>query len=166
MAVIVSMVSRRSARPVCGPRAGRVRAAVLQSGFTLIELLVVFTILALLLTLATPRYLKTMEAGKSKVQAQNIATLRDAIDKFRADQGRYPGQLEEIVAKQYLRQIPLDPVSGTRDWKSLPSPNSGETGIYDIQAPEVLPPLQPLEPTAVMQGGVETNGLNHSGEKP
>lgn len=159
------MIFRGTATQVCWRRAGRVRGLVLQSGFTLIELLVVFTILALLLTLATPRYLKTMEAGKSKVQAQNIATLRDAIDKFRADQGRYPSQLDEIVAKQYLRQIPLDPVSGTRDWRSLPPPNSGETGIYDIAAPEVLPPLQPLQPTAVMQGGDETKGLNNPGEK-
>lgn len=98
-----------------------------QGGFTLIELLVVFTMLALLLTLATPRYLKTLDSGKAKVQAQNMATLRDAIDKFRADQGRYPAQLEEIVAKQYLRQIPVDPVSGTHGWLPVASPNSADT---------------------------------------
>jgi general secretion pathway protein G len=109
-----------------------------QAGFTLIELLVVFTLLALLLTLATPKYLKTLESGKSKVQAQNMATLRDAIDKFRADQGRYPAQLEEIVAKQYLRQIPVDPVSGTHGWLAVPSPNTEETGIYDVRPPELV----------------------------
>lgn len=162
MAVMVSRVWWDSENTVCYRRTGRFHGRVLQNGFTLIELLVVFTILALLLTLATPRYLKTMESGKSKVQAQNIATLRDAIDKFRADQGRYPSQLDEIVAKQYLRQVPLDPVSGTRDWKSVPPPNSGETGIYDIQAPEVLSPLLPLEPTAV-QGGGGADGLQNSG---
>lgn len=128
----------------CSPRQRPKRRHSGQSGFTLIELLVVFTLLALLLTLATPRYLKTLEGGKIKVQAQNMATLRDAIDKFRADQGRYPVQLEEIVAKQYLRQVPLDPVSGTRDWVSVPSPNADEAGIYDIKAPELpsasLPP--------------------------
>jgi general secretion pathway protein G len=107
-----------------------------QFGFTLIELLVVFSILALLLTLATPRYLKTVDNGKDKVQAQNMATLRDALDKFRADQGRYPVQLEEVVAKQYLRQIPLDPVSNTRDWVLVPPPNGQESGIYDIKAPD------------------------------
>lgn len=130
-------------------RQGLGRQPSVQSGFTLIELLVVFTILALLLTLATPRYLKTLEGGKSKVQAQNMATLRDAIDKFRADQGRYPVQLEEIVTKQYLRQIPLDPVSGTRDWVSVPSPNGDETGIYDVKAPDV--------PSTSLLPGVNTN---------
>ncbi|MEO8024122.1 prepilin-type N-terminal cleavage/methylation domain-containing protein [Polaromonas sp.] len=109
---------------------------IVQTGFTLIELLVVFTLLALLLTLATPRYLKTLESGKAKVQVQNMATLRDAIDKFRADQGRYPAQLEEIVAKQYLRQIPLDPVSGTHGWLTVPPPNTEESGIYDVRPPE------------------------------
>lgn len=160
----VSIIGRKSANTACWRRRDPFRRSMPQSGFTLIELLVVFTILALLLTLATPRYLKTVEAGKNKVQAQNIATLRDAIDKFRADQGRYPTQLHEIVAKQYLRQIPLDPVSGTRDWKLLPSPNSAETGVYDIQAPEVLAPLLPLEQTAMMQGGVGTAGLKSPSE--
>lgn len=161
MPVEVSMILLSASKSSCWRKVGRRCGPVPQTGFTLIELLVVFTILALLLTLATPRYLNTMEAGKSKVQAQNIATLRDAIDKFRADQGRYPSQLEEVVAKQYLRQIPLDPVSGTRDWKSLPPPNSAEKGIYDIQAPDVLGPLLPLEPTAVTQGGIGTDGANN-----
>jgi general secretion pathway protein G len=161
--VVVSMICENVSDRDCWRKAGRRWSPVSQTGFTLIELLVVFTILALLLTLATPRYLNTMETGKTKVQAQNIATLRDAIDKFRADQGRYPSQLEEVVAKQYLRQIPLDPVSGTRDWKSLPPPNSAETGIYDIQAPDVLGPLLPLEATAVTQGDLETDGVNNPG---
>ncbi len=130
-----------------------------QSGFTLIELLVVFTILALLLTLATPRYLKTLESGKSKVQAQNMATLRDAIDKFRADQGRYPVQFEEIVTKQYLREVPLDPVSGTRDWVSVPSPNGDEAGIYDVKAPEVPGASPPPEAGADAPIGSAANGL-------
>jgi len=163
VAVAVSMIWENGSNSGCWRKAGRHCGPVSQTGFTLIELLVVFTILALLLTLATPRYLNTMEAGKTKVQAQNIATLRDAIDKFRADQGRYPSQLEEVVAKQYLRQIPLDPVSGTRDWKLLPPPNSAETGIYDIQAPDVLGPLLPLETTAVTQGGIETDIGNNPG---
>jgi general secretion pathway protein G len=104
------------------------------AGFTLIELLVVFSILALLLTLATPRYFKAIDGGKEKVQAQNLATLRDALDKFRADQGRYPARLQEVVDKRYLREIPLDPVSDSRAWETLPYPNNAEPGIYDIRA--------------------------------
>jgi len=119
-----------------------------EAGFTLIELLVVFSILALLLTLATPRYFKALDGGKEKVQAQNIATLRDAIDKFRADQGKYPAQLQEVVDKRYLREIPLDPVSGSRAWETLPAPNAAEPGIYDVRAPNVPGPLPPTEGAA------------------
>lgn len=115
------------------------------AGFTLIELLVVFSILALLLTLATPRYFKALDGGKVKVQAQNLATLRDAIDKFRADQGQYPAQLQEIVDKRYLREIPLDPVSGSRAWEAVPFPNGAEPGIYDVREPKAPDPL-PLPP--------------------
>lgn len=142
-----------------------------QSGFTLIELLVVFTMLALLLTLATPRYLKTLESGKSKVQAQNMATLRDAIDKFRADQGRYPTQLEEIVAKQYLRQIPLDPVSGTHDWLPVSSPNTEEAGIYDVKAPELVsaspaPAIDASNATGVVQTPAPPSSIASPGLAP
>lgn len=123
------------------PRPRRPHAA----GFTLIELLVVFSILALLLTLATPRYFKAVDGGKEKVQAQNLATLRDAIDKFRADQGKYPMQLQEVVDKRYLREIPLDPVSGSRAWEVLPFPTGAEPGIYDVRAPLVPNPIPPKE---------------------
>lgn len=105
----------------------------------------VFSILALLLTLATPRYFKALDGGKEKVQAQNLATLRDALDKFRADQGKYPAQLQEIVDKRYLREIPMDPVSGSRNWEAVPFPNGGEPGIYDVRAPAVPGPLPATE---------------------
>ncbi|WP_431096871.1 type II secretion system protein [Polaromonas aquatica] len=139
-------------RVVAGPkrrahyrtRSGHSHAA----GFTLIELLVVFSILALLLTLATPRYFKVLDGGKEKVQAQNLATLRDAIDKFRADQGKYPAQLQEVVDKRYLREIPLDPVSGTRAWEAVPFPNNAEPGIYDVRAPLLPNPPPPKEGVA------------------
>jgi general secretion pathway protein G len=130
-----------------GARRGYARAA----GFTLIELLVVFSILALLLTLATPRYFNALDGGKEKVQAQNLATLRDAIDKFRADQGKYPAQLQEVVDKRYLREIPMDPVSGSRAWEAIPFPNGAEPGIYDIRAPNMPGPAQPVEGAAPPQ---------------
>lgn len=104
-------------------------------GFTLIELLVVFTLLALLLTIAVPRYLETAENSRIKVRDQNMATIRDALDKFRADQGRFPGKLEELVEKKYLRAIPHDPVSDSTEWVVVEDPAKAEAGISDIAAP-------------------------------
>lgn len=114
-------------------RAGALTAG--RRGFTLIELLVVFALLALLLTIAVPRYLHSTEAAKERVRAQNLATLRDAIDKFKADQGRYPAALSELIQRQYLRQLPLDPVTYSDQWSTLPVPGGAEAGIYDVAAP-------------------------------
>jgi len=138
---------RTAAGLKCKPGRRTSPGASRAAGFTLIELLVVFSILALLLTLATPRYFKALDGGKEKVQAQNIATLRDAIDKFRADQGKYPAQLQEVVDKRYLREIPLDPVSNSRTWETLPVPNGAEPGIYDVRAPAAPGPLPPTPAT-------------------
>lgn len=108
-------------------------------GFTLIELLIVFALIALLLTIAVPRFLGSAEIAKEKVRAQNVATLRDAIDKFRADQGRYPKELPELVQRGYLRALPVDPVSGSDTWNAVVSPNASEPGVYDVAAPGTAP---------------------------
>jgi general secretion pathway protein G len=108
-------------------------------GFTLIELLVVFTLLALLLSIAMPRYFHATDSAREKVRQQNMATIRDALDKFNADQGRYPSELAELVAKQYLRQIPLDPITSSRLWTILASPFPQESGVYDIAPPSDSP---------------------------
>lgn len=111
------------------------------NGFTLIELLVVFTLLALLLTIAVPRYLRIADSSRDKVREQNMATLRDALDKFKADQGRYPTELGELVSKQYLRKLPVDPVTGSSDWIPVEDPAKNFAGVYDI-APPTGPALE------------------------
>lgn len=102
-------------------------------GFTLIEMLVVMTLIALLLTLAVPRYFNALDTGRMRVQQQNLATLRDAIDKFNADIGRYPDDLEELVVKKYLRQIPLDPVSESANWRVVGPADPSLGNVYDVQ---------------------------------
>jgi general secretion pathway protein G len=101
-------------------------------GFTLIELVVVMAIIGLLLTIALPQYFHSLERGKSQVQQQNIAVMRDAIDKYYGDNGQYPETLEELVAKHYLRSIPVDPVSGSAAWTVIASPDTSKSGVYDI----------------------------------
>ncbi|QCB45687.1 prepilin-type N-terminal cleavage/methylation domain-containing protein [Hydrogenophaga sp. PAMC20947] len=114
-----------------GARHGRVWRD--RRGFTLIEMLVVMTLIAMLLTLAVPRYFGSLEKSRIRVQQQNVATLRDAIDKYKADLGRYPDNLQDLVVKSYLRQIPLDPVTEAADWVVI-APADPQTGnVYDIQ---------------------------------
>lgn len=102
-------------------------------GFTLIELMVVMVLIALLLSIATPRYFNALSHGRIKVQRQNLAVMRDAIDKFYGDQGRYPDTLEDLVSLHYLREIPVDPVSESVDWVTLPPKDAAPGMIFDVQ---------------------------------
>jgi general secretion pathway protein G len=123
------------------------------NGFTLIELIVVMTLIALLLTIAVPRYFKVVDGGKLKVQHQNIAVMRDALDKYNADQGRYPDRLQDLVEKRYLREIPIDPVSDSYDWVVVAPPNERGGAVYDVLAPAAVNgPGNPQAAQAVPDG--------------
>ena len=105
-------------------------------GFTLIELLVVMAIIATLLTIALPRYFGSVERSKEVTLRQSLNVMRDAIDKFYADNGRYPDRLEELVDKRYIRAVPVDPITDSATtWVFVPSPDSTAKGvIYDVRS--------------------------------
>jgi general secretion pathway protein G len=106
-----------------------------QRGFTLIELLVVLAIIGTLLSLALPRYNGSVDKSKEAVLRQNVATLRDAIDKFHGDTGKYPQSLDDLVEKQYLRRIPLDPVTNSeKTWVTVPSEDADDPGVMDVKS--------------------------------
>jgi general secretion pathway protein G len=104
-------------------------------GFTLIELLIVMAIMATLLTVALPRYFGSVERSKEVTLMQSLAVMRDAIDKYYSDHGRYPDTLADLVRSRYVRVIPVDPVVGSADaWVTLPPPASTAGGIYDVRS--------------------------------
>jgi general secretion pathway protein G len=108
---------------------GRVR------GFTLIELLVVLAIIALLLTLAVPRYFHTLDGSKESILAENLHATRDAIDKFYGDTGRYPDTLQELVDRHYLRTLPVDPVTeSSSTWIIVAPDEQFKGGVYNIKS--------------------------------
>ena len=104
-------------------------------GFTLIELLVVLAILATLLTLALPRYFGGVDASKEAVLRHNLKETREVIDKFRADTGRFPDSLQELVDRRYLRSLPMDPVAESESaWRLLPPPAGEKGGVFDLRS--------------------------------
>ncbi len=105
-------------------------------GFTLIELLVVMAIIATLLTIALPRYFGSVEKSKEVTLRQSLNVMRDAIDKFYADNGRYPDKLEELAEKRYIRAVPVDPITDSAStWVAVPSPDSAAKGaVYDVKS--------------------------------
>ena len=106
----------------------------MKNGFTLIELLVVMAIIALLLTIATPRYFQHVERTKEAVLHENLAAVRDAIDKFHADTDTWPADLQTLVDRRYLRSLPMDPMTDRTDsWQLVPPPDGGG-GVYDLHS--------------------------------
>ena len=103
-------------------------------GFTLIELMVVMVLIALLLTIAVPRYFGTIDTGKASVQRQNISAIRDAIDKYYGDIGKYPETLQDLVDKKYLRSVPVDPLTGLPNWVTIVPTDPNLSGVYDIRS--------------------------------
>lgn len=98
-------------------------------GFTMIELLVVLAIVALLLTIAMPRYFNSVEAAKESALVQTLRASRDAIDHFYSDKGRYPDSLEELVDLKYLRAVPMDPVLESSTGWVLVAPSGQVKGL-------------------------------------
>lgn len=106
-------------------------------GFTLIELIVVMAIVALLVSIAAPRYLQSVERAREATLRTSLMVMRDAIDRFAADRARYPDSLQELVATRYLRTLPEDPITGQRSgWVELaPAPDSLLPGrLVDVRS--------------------------------
>jgi general secretion pathway protein G len=107
-------------------------------GFTLVELLVVLSIIALLLSIAAPRYFQHVERSKEAVLRENLATLRDALDQYHADKGRWPDRLESLAEEHYLRTVPTDPVTGQTDtWITVPAEDGAGVNNVKSGAPGV-----------------------------
>lgn len=110
-------------------------AQVRLRAFTLIEMLVVMSIVALLLTIAVPRYFASVDKSKDTVLQENLRIIRISLDKFYADKGRYPENLDELVEKKYLRAVPMDPVTeSNRNWILIPVPEADQRGISDVKS--------------------------------
>lgn len=104
-------------------------------GFTLIELLVVLGIVALMLTLAVPRYFPSIDKSKEVVLADNLRNMRTLIDQYYGDTGRYPDSLEQLVEKKYLRALPVDPITDSETtWVIVPPEDGGKGGVYNIKS--------------------------------
>jgi general secretion pathway protein G len=107
----------------------RRRARRSSPGFTLVELLVVLAIVALLASLALPRYLGSLEHAKQQALAENLRATREAIGHFYEDQRRFPDSLQELVDKRYLRALPVDPVLDSDHAWRIDPPEPPATGL-------------------------------------
>jgi general secretion pathway protein G len=111
-----------------------------QRGFTLIELMVVISIIIILLSLAMPRYQKTILHAQETALRDDLHTLRSVIDQYTLDKQKAPQSLQDLVTEGYLHQLPVDPFTRSREsWvpvtdDSLMSPDQTQPGIVDVHS--------------------------------
>lgn len=106
-----------------------------RNGFTLIELLVAMVIIALLLSIVAPRYFHSVNKAEEAVLKEDLAIMRDALDKFHADTGQYPDALDDLVSKKYLRKIPVDPITqSSTTWIVVPPTNTEKGMVFDLKS--------------------------------
>ncbi len=109
-------------------------------GFTIIEILIVMTIVSILVSIAVPLYQRSIQRAKESVLKNNLFTLRTVIDEYTYDKKKAPQSLDDLVTEGYLRQVPIDPITGAnQSWiviteDALTAVDQTEPGIFDVRS--------------------------------
>jgi len=109
-------------------------------GFTLIEMLIVMTLIVVLASVGLIAYQTSVRRGREAVLKEDLYRMRDAIDQYYADKGKYPTDLNELVSTNYVRRVPVDPMTNSAEtWQTVmaeadPSNPSAEPGITDVKS--------------------------------
>jgi general secretion pathway protein G len=112
-----------------------------QKGYTLIELLIVLAIIGLLVSVALPRFREAHQRAKEAVLKENLFTIRQTIDQYHHDKGKYPTSISTLVQEGYLRKMPIDPIAQSdsawievpEDMGDNPDPTA-QAGIWDVKS--------------------------------
>jgi general secretion pathway protein G len=113
-----------------------------ERGFTLLELMIVMSIMGILLAIAQPNLKLSIVRAKEAVLREDLYQIRDALDQYYADNGKYPAQLADLInesdkIKSYLRGIPKDPFTGADDWITV-ALEGEEGGVFDVHSASPL----------------------------
>jgi general secretion pathway protein G len=124
-------VARGNSAEVPVPRASCLAPG--EHGFTILELMIVLTIAGILLTLAEPSFSSTIHKAREASLKQSLFTMRDVIDQYRADTGKYPPALADLKSAGYLKRIPIDPFTRSiSTWQEIQ--DQAEGGVFDVRS--------------------------------
>lgn len=116
------------------------RGRTSDDGWTLIELMIVLAMIMLLASMPLVQYRNSIQRAKEETLGSQLYIMRDAIEQYSADKGKYPDSLQTLVSEQYIRAIPTDPFTNSADtWSTVAAdPELGSTsasvGICDVHS--------------------------------
>ncbi len=117
-------------------------------GFTILELMIVVSIAGILVMLAEPSFVGAVVKAREVVLKQDLFTIRDVIDQYKADRGKYPPTLVELKEAGYLKRVPVDPFTKSdTSWQEIPDQADG--GVFDVHSGSDL--VSPLDGTPYNQ---------------
>jgi general secretion pathway protein G len=110
------------------------------AGFTMIELLIVISIIVVLASMGMTQYRNSVIRAREAVLKEDLFRMRDAIDQYYADRNKYPSSLDDLVSDGYMREVPIDPMTQSKDtWQPVNAEanvndTTAEPGIYDVKS--------------------------------
>ena len=117
-------------------------------GFTILELMIVVSIAGILVMLAEPSFVGAVVKAREAVLKQDLFTMRDVIDQYKADRGKYPPTLIELKEAGYLKRVPMDPFTKSdASWQEILDQADG--GVFDVHSGSDL--VSPLDGTPYNQ---------------
>ena len=110
-----------------------------RDGFTLIGMVIVTILIAILAAIALPSYQAQIQRSRETVLQHNLAVIRERLDQHKADRHKFPESLQALVEAGYLKEIPEDPMTSSREWEEVysdydPDDPDAAQGIEDIRS--------------------------------